>query len=129
MSLVTIGCKIPSGLILEMGYDAVPGGTIRGPNYKAVTLRGPNMHHIPGAPAPANFVPGLTHNVDEEFFDAWMKSHQDSNIVKNKLVFKAKSKAEAEAKALDATAQTTGMEPLNPNAVSKAGVEKAVFAD
>lgn len=116
MPLVTIGCKLPQGLIIEMGYKTVPGGTVQGPDYKRVRLRGPNMHHLAGAPAPANLAPGLTHNVDEAFFDAWVKSHADTNIVKNKLVFKAVDKSEAEARALDVTEQKTGMEPLDPKA-------------
>lgn len=114
MPLITVGCKLPQGLIIEVGYKVVPGGVMRGADYKRLRLRGANMHHVAGAMAPADLAPGLTHNVDEAFFDAWVKSHIDTNIVKNKLVFKSVDKVEAEAQALDVTEQKTGLEPIDP---------------
>lgn len=128
MPKITVGCKLPQGLIIEMGYTPVPGGTVRGNDYKAVRLRGANMYHGAGGTAPANLKAGLTHNVDEAFFDAWVASHADLNIVKNKLVFKASSKAEGEAKALDTAQQKTGMEPLD-SSKAPGGIQKASFDD
>lgn len=129
MPQVSVGCKLPNGLILEMGYKLGLGGSERGVDYKRVELRGANQHHVQDGPAPAHFEPGITHGVDEEFYDAWVKSHADSNIVKNKLIFKSKTHAEAKAQALDVTQRPTGMEPLNANAVAKSGVTKATFGD
>ncbi len=126
MASISVGCKLPQGLVMELGYDLVAGGVTRGPNYKRVVLAGANQHSIVvgtlRTPSPANLRPGITNNVDESFYDAWVAAHADSNIVKNKLIFKAKNAGEATAQAVDVTKQKTGMEPIDPS--KHPGIEK-----
>lgn len=117
-NLISVGCKLPQGLIIEVGYKAVPGGIERGADYQKVTLAGANQHSIiTGSlrtPSPGDLRPGITNNVDEALFDRWVADHQDSNIVRNGLVFKAKNAGEATAKANDVAKKRTGMEAVDP---------------
>ena len=127
MPLISVGCKLPQGVILESGYKILDGNVIHGADYKSVKLNGANQHSQDfGAglrtPAPRDLVPGITNGVDEAFFDAWVKAHAETNIVRNGLVFKAKSAAEAHAQAQDLAQKPIGMEPLDPTKVR--GIEK-----
>lgn len=118
-NLISVGCKLPQGLIIEVGYEMVPGGTIKGENYRRIVLAGANQHStVVGTlrtPSPKELRPGITNNVPEDVFDEWVAKHKDTNIVKNGLVFKAKNAGEATAKAADLAAKPTGMEPLDPS--------------
>jgi hypothetical protein len=133
MATVTVGCKLPNGLIIESGYTFAAGQVVRLPNYKRQILNGANSTRPPGvrAVSPVNHEPGITENVDEEFFDKWVADHRDSNIVKNGLIFKMKNKHEATARAKDEAQKRTGFEPLNTSAPDPrtasfaAGIEKA----
>lgn len=127
MALISVGCKLPQGLLLESGYKVHEGNLVRGADYKSVKLAGANQHSIDlgsgmRTPAPRDLVPGITNNVDEAFFDAWVAAHKDTNIVRNGLVFKAKSAAEAHARAQDDAQKPIGLEPLDPTKVR--GIEK-----
>jgi CTP:molybdopterin cytidylyltransferase MocA len=64
---VTVGCKLPNGLILEQG------------EYK-VELNGSNSSIVVGGY-------GLTENVDKEAFEAWLAVHADQPYVRKELVF------------------------------------------
>lgn len=113
MAYVAVGCKLSNGLVLESGYSIVNGNVARLPEYKRVRLAGANKSRLISGitKAPLHFEPGITENVDEAFFDQWCKDHSDSNIVKNKLIWKMPKKSEAIAKAVDLTEQPTGFEP------------------
>jgi hypothetical protein len=123
MTTVTIGCRLASGLILESGYTIDKSGfgaPVRLPEYKRVILAGANQKTMrlaqqnPGVALVSHPVMrvGVTENVDEQFFDAWVKSHSDSNIVKNGLIFKMKNVREVEARGKDEEQKKTGAEPL-----------------
>jgi hypothetical protein len=118
MALISVGCKLPQGLIMELGYEIVPGGVNKLPEYKRVVLAGANQHSVVTgslrSPSPKDLRPGITNNVDEAFFDAWVEAHKATNIVRNGLVFKAKNAGEATAKAADIAQKPTGMEALDP---------------
>lgn len=117
-NLVSIGCKLPQGLVLEVGYSVEGGNLMRHADYKRIVLAGANQHSIVQGnlrtPSPKDLRPGITNNVDEAVFDAWVEAHKDTNIVKNGLVFKAKNAGEATARANDLKAKPTGMEPVDP---------------
>lgn len=116
-------CKLPNGLILEAGWLMVPNsvGVSKGPNYRRVTLAGANLQTIENAAA-NNLIPissgvtraGITVNVDEAFFDAWVKSHPNSNIVKNRQIWKCKTLAEAQASVIDDMKRKNGWESRDP---------------
>jgi hypothetical protein len=111
--ICVVGCKLVNGIILESGYSVVDGNVVRLPEYKRVRLAGTNQSRLLSGVtnAPLHLTPGITENVDEDFFDKWCIDHADSNIVKNKLIWKARNKSEALAKAADETHRDTGFEP------------------
>ncbi len=77
---VIVGCKLPNGLIIQMGD-------------KKVELKGANSTEIVGGH-------GLT-TVDKEFWDAWHSANLDFPAVENELIFASKSEKEAAAEAKD----------------------------
>lgn len=91
---VTVGCKLPNGLILELGD-------------KRVTVKGSNSSNIIGGH-------GITENVDKEFFDAWMAKNAGLQFVKSELIFAHEKYANTVAQAKEQVDEKTGLEPLNP---------------
>lgn len=101
MSTCTVGCKVPNGLILEIGERGTD-------TYKQVVLRGQSAGNIVGG-----F--GLTENVDENAFDRWLETNKALPWAKQGLVFKMRNTTEASARALDHSEQKTGLERLTPD--------------
>lgn len=89
---ITVGCKLPHGLIIKTGN-------------KSVTLAGANSSRIVGGY-------GLT-QVDKDFFDAWSKEFAQFGPLKNGLIFAQAKIESAEAQAKEQSVITTGLEPLN----------------
>jgi hypothetical protein len=92
---VTVGCKLPNGLILEMGE-------------KRVTLNGANSSSIVGGH-------GLTEGVDKEFFDAWMAKNKHLHFVKEGHLFAHEKEVNTKAQAKERAKEKTGLEQLNPD--------------
>lgn len=110
-------CKLPNGLILESGYSIENGNVVRLATYKRVVLAGANAaimrlaaetQQVPVSPKNARA--GITINVDEAFYDKWVKDHADSNIVRNKQIWKCKSLSEAQAMVMDDLERKSGWE-------------------
>ena len=101
---VTVGCKLPHGLVLELGGVEV-------------TINGVNSSLIVGG-----F--GLTEGVDAAFFDAWMSANKHTAIVKNELIFAQSKTSEAQAEAKDKAANKSGLEGLGKQDLPK-GVTEA----
>lgn len=93
MASVTVGCKLPHGLIIKTGG-------------KSITLNGANSSKIVGGY-------GLT-QVDKDFFDAWKTEFAQFAPLKNHLIFVQEKPANAEAQAKEQTEVKTGLEPLDP---------------
>lgn len=105
---VTVGCKLPHGLhldIVQIG-EPVARHTVKGANSSAL---------IGGF--------GITEGVPRAFWDRWMKQSKDLAMVKNGLVFAMESTASARDKAADGAA-ASGFERLDPNKMP-ANLEKA----
>lgn len=117
--VVSVGCKLPQGALLEVGIKVIPGGIIKGEKYKAVKLNGANQHAVIEGPlrtpSPAHLRPGITHGVDAEFMAQWMKEHRDTNLVKNHLIFVETEQASAVAHAEELATERTGLEPVDPS--------------
>lgn len=112
---VSVGCKLPWGLICEMGQ---PGAE----NYQRVALvgsNGPNRGHgkIPGSIIAGGY--GITFGVPKNFIDAWMAKHAKLDAVRNGLIFVEAAK-DAEAFAKDMGDPKTGFEP-RPQLDGKSG--------
>lgn len=109
---VVVGCKLPHGLILELGTP---------PKIRRVTLKGSNSTQIVGVnPLVGQF--GLTPDVDKDFIDEWLTKNADLVFVKTKMIFVQKDQRSAEAEAREKFKLKSGLEPLNPQNAPK-GVE------
>ena len=96
---VTVGCKLPHGLVLEVGGVEVK-------------INGVNASLIVGGY-------GLTEGVDAAFFDAWMSANKHAAVVKNELIFAQSKTSEAQAEAKDKAANKSGLEGLGKQDLPK----------
>ena len=113
---VTIGCKSPSGLVLEVGLQTtkeVDGKRVtaveRMPDYERFIIRGWNHHSIQmrqqllesksetGVPHGMNTRPYLNRNVPKALWERWKADHKTSWLLKNQILFEVASGDEASA--------------------------------
>lgn len=99
MSQITVGCKLPHGLHLDVGG-------------KRVTLNGANSTEIVDSHGVKT---GLT-QVDKEFFDAWMGIYKGSAFVKSGAIFASENQGKVKAEAAEKRKVKTGFEGLDPDA-------------
>lgn len=119
MANVKVGCKLPHGLTLELGYSIDKDSNVtRVQEYRRYTLNGTNSNLIKGAPASRESTPGIT-LVDETFMKAWLEKNKGLGFVKAGYVYIIKNDAEGEAIKLDQKKMLTGFEPLDPTKVPK----------
>lgn len=109
---VTVGCKLPHGLHLDIVKIGEP--TARH------TINGTNSSRIIGGY-------GITEGVPRAFWDRWLEQAKDLAMVKNGLVFAHKETASAIAKAKDGAGVLNSFEPIDPAKPPK-GIEKAESA-
>lgn len=110
MAIVTVGCKIANGMLLEL-------------NGKKVRINGANSAQIIGGH-------GITENVDKEFMDEWLKKNAELSFVKGGFLFVHDKASNVAAEAKEKADEATGMEPLKPldkgSELDAAGAIKAV---
>lgn len=112
MPKVTIGCRLPHGLI------------VRHPNpeisieYKLNGAFSSKLFKADGSPA-SSF--GIT-EVDADFWEVWKRAYHDYKPLKNGVIFEAKTPQEAKSKADELVKEKTGFEPV---AQDTGGVKKA----
>jgi len=122
---VTVACKLPNGLKLQLyrqeeGYEPVQGGGTRKivrhvPVDEPVTVFGPAT---PVGQAPRTLIFGgyaLTPNVSKEFMDEWLQQNQKLDAVKNGLIFVQKDTHAAQDQATEQKSVKSGLEPLHPD--------------
>lgn len=102
MSTVTIGCKLPHGLIIELGG-------------KSVELAGTNSSNVIGGH-------GITEGVDKSFFDKWLSQNKGAAAVRNGLIFAHEKANSAKAEAKEKEENKNGFEGIDPNRPA-AGIE------
>lgn len=108
---VTVGCKLPHGLVLQL-----PNSKVR------VTLNGANSNTIVGLDGKVQRgTCGFT-QVDEGFVNAWLKLYASTTMVSKGLVFVQKNQKDAQAKAAEVNDQKTGFEPVDPEKPAVAGI-------
>lgn len=98
-AMVVVGCKLPNGLICELGK---PGDD----NYTRVVLNGANASQVAGG-----F--GLT-SVSKAFWESWRDKHKRLDFVRKGLVFMHTDMASAVDHAKDSAGLRSGLEPLDP---------------
>lgn len=136
---VTIGCRLPAGISLEVGLQTtVDGGPFNRPiaqikqlkNYKKVTLRGTHEHTRETrnmgiqVPSMLNPKPYINRNISKDFWEEWKKDHPDSYLLKQGLIFEIKNGVDAansKAAAIDAMAQPAILQPWDPSKKMKIG--------
>lgn len=104
MSTVTVACKLPNGLILD-----IPGAK------EPVLLNGANH---PDAIAGH----GLT-EVPADFWEAWTKQYPDFQPLKKELIFAQGGERSAISKAKERKGEKSGLEGLDPDKPGK-GLER-----
>lgn len=98
MEMITIGCKLPQGLIII--HPSNPERKVR--------LNGLKDNKIIGN----NFA---TTEVNAEFWATWKMSYGDYQPLKNGSIFEARNQPEAEIIGKELAAVKTGFEPLVPS--------------
>lgn len=101
---VVIGCKLPNGIIAEVGKQGETHHTV-------VRINGANAATIVGGY-------GLT-TVSKDFWDAWLASHKQLEFVRKGLVFAHGDQRSAESHAQETSGTKSGFEPINPADVVK----------
>lgn len=107
---VTVACKIPAGLHLEMPDRSDARKKVR------FTIKGSSGSRVIGGY-------GLTENVPADFFAEWMKSHADQPYVKKGMIFAQERLNMVEGQAREQAAIKSGFERLDP-AKPGPGLEK-----
>ncbi|MDR9839452.1 hypothetical protein [Herbaspirillum huttiense] len=105
---VSVACKLPHGLHIQLRkVEKTREGDLSNGVGKVVTLKGAN-----DSDAVAGH--GITHGVDKDFFEAWLKQEAEQPFVKNKLVFAQERENSVIAQAKEQEKNITGFEGLDP---------------
>jgi hypothetical protein len=126
---VTVACKFPAGILLQLCRETTyveetSGGTrlerrrfdkvgkiiaVRGPaRANGQTPKGYVLPHVEGGYA-------LTHGVDKDFFEEWMRQNKDNPLVTNGMIFACDSVGSATSKAREQEELLSGFEPITPD--------------
>lgn len=121
---VTVGCKVPNGLILQNeimvdDFEQVFGGGVRAikkaqPDGPPIRINGPAR--APGSDPDAKRVIGgygLTYNVPRDDFERWINHNAALDIVRSNLIFACEDKDRAQDQARDQKSLRSGLEALN----------------
>lgn len=122
---VTVGCKIPNGLVLrvfrmEDHDEPMFGGgtkTVKRAVAEPATVRLNGWARYKGQDLPyeVRHGAGLTYGVDADLFAKWLEQNKDSDLVRNGLVFaQAPKPGEVQAQAKDHRSLKSGLEPIDP---------------
>lgn len=128
---VTVACKMPAGMILQLfrmedRQEPVMGGGWRTVQFavkhgEAIRVNGPS---VPWGLIPRYRIVGgyaLTEGIDEEFFEEWMKQNEKSDAVKNKIIFGWNDPAYAADNAKENRTVKSGLEPLDVEMITRNG--------
>lgn len=125
-STVTVACKIPHGIIMQLCKETkVVEDTQAGPRERTRFDRVGERVFIRGNSYPVSPAPGfpergpqaggfaLTYDVDAEFWAEWLKQNSRSPMVKNGLIFATPTTERTTAQALEHKTLRSGLEPLS----------------
>lgn len=102
---VTVGCKLPHGLHLDLIKDDV--GKVR------YTVKGTTSSQVIGG-----F--GLTEGIPADFWEAWLEQNKALDCVKRGFVWAYGTRKNAEAKAMEMAKLRHGMEAIDPEGDARA---------
>ncbi len=114
---LTIGCKLPAGLLLEMG-DPLDKS-----NYTSVRLHGANQGEYRGRNEQGKIFHSTTEQgfgltkVDSDFWGAWCKKYEinSKRWLRDGVLFVAEDSDEAKGIAADQSGVVTGYEQRDPD--------------
>ncbi len=121
---VTVGCKLPHGIIIrgyrmeEFDEPVFGGGTKRSSiavhDGRQAVIAG--VAKQPGEEREFPLVGGfaLTHGVPADLMEQWLKANADMPAVRNGLVFCHSQEASARSIAKENRANVSGLEPIDP---------------
>lgn len=110
---VTVGCKLPNGIILEHPMD---------PSIK-VEIAGLNKVTIIGAGYAST-------DVDADFWEVWHNANKTFSAVVSGAIFASKSSNDVKAIAKEFADRSTGLEPMKKKGDKRAaGVKTATTTD
>lgn len=115
---VTVGCKLPHGLIMELPGKAE--GLQPAPVGKRVEIKGANSLRLDRKEMATSYDTAFT-PVEEEFARAWFKRYADMTAVKGGMIFIREKQADAVAQGKEMALEATGLEGLNPKGDQRAG--------
>jgi hypothetical protein len=122
MAKVTVGCKLPHGIWMELVTPhPLEKSTLPLPRDKrAIRLNGASSVRI-ARTNPIDHAFGIT-LVDAEYAAEWFKRNKDAEFVVNNLIFLVDTVDEKNVKAAikDHAKEKTGLEPINPDGDSRA---------
>lgn len=94
MSTVTIGCKYPTGVLLQVGSTTFP-------------INGSNSSEIFGGH-------GITDDVPKELWDAWLVENKNHDLVTGGFIFAHEQRKEVKAEAKEKVKNATKAEAITP---------------
>lgn len=120
---VIIGCRLPSGITLEVGLQTreknEEGKWVtmvkRLDNYERIVLKGWHHHNTTGLQMPAGVQsdrPFLNRHVSKAAWEQWKLEHSRSWLLKNEILFEAANEADAQVKAMDAAQAPSLLAPI-----------------
>jgi hypothetical protein len=124
---VTVGCKIPNGLILrlfrpaevlEQTRDGLMKVKMAEPTGEQVVLNG---SRYPGKPdedeRPYIIMHGVafTPDVSKDFWDTWLEQNKATDMVKRGLVFARAHDSDLRSQAAEMREVKSGLEPIDPD--------------
>lgn len=126
---VTVACKIPTGLTLQLCERRETQETAQGTTREVVTyskvgdvivVAGPAY---PNGPVPKGFkrrpdvVEGyaLTYNVPADFWGAWLEQNKDADYVRSSMIFALPDVQSVQSKAIEMKDVRSGFEPIDPD--------------
>ena len=109
MSTVTVSCKTPNGILMQVGNKEFKINGWNNNDSLIIT----SLEKV-----------GITHDVPADLWKAWLEQHKDHPLHKNGLIFANASTSTVKAESKERKGTVSGLEALDPNAKTK-GVEKA----
>lgn len=140
--VVSIGCRLPNGIVLEVGLQTtVKGGPHGRPveqirrlqSYKRIRLGGTHDHtramRKAGIQTPAMLAaePFITRGIPKALWEEWKRSHPDSWFLASNNIFEVKDEKDIRAQILDSMATPTPLGPIDPTKPMIVGSDKSTI--
>lgn len=125
--IVVVGCKLPNGLVLNLDRYVPIGPPEKGQIRREVSRVGPFTlrgwaHERDKAP-PADMVGGYALTpIPRDFWEEWLKRNEDSDLLRDGLIFAGESLARAKAEAQEKAAIPLMYAPARPGDVPGVGI-------